>query len=141
MLDHTQPLRQINPSEAQRVDGSHRAQARAYVPSGRAALMWRDGNATNLQTLTGVTRIGRSLQAVIRFEDPSVSRRHALIVPGAHGDWILRDDRSLNGVYVNGKRVAEHVLQADDEIGIGRHRLVFAEAVMMERRAPALAIA
>ena len=50
------------------------------------------------------TRIGRSLSADIRFDDATVSRRHALVVNQADGVRVL-DDRSLNGVYVNGDRV------------------------------------
>ena len=50
------------------------------------------------------TRIGRSLAADVRFDDPTVSRRHALIVRQADGVRVL-DDRSLNGVFVNGERV------------------------------------
>ena len=50
------------------------------------------------------TRIGRSLAADVRFDDSTVSRRHALIVSQADGVRVL-DDRSLNGVYVNGRRV------------------------------------
>ena len=49
------------------------------------------------------TRIGRSLAADVRFDDPTVSRRHALIVRQADGVRVL-DDRSLNGVFVNGER-------------------------------------
>ena len=48
------------------------------------------------------TRIGRSLAADVRFDDATVSRRHALIVSQAEGVRVL-DDRSLNGVYVNGE--------------------------------------
>jgi hypothetical protein len=44
------------------------------------------------------TRIGRSLTADVRFEDCTVSRRHALIVRGPDGLRLL-DDGSLNGVF------------------------------------------
>ena len=68
----------------------------------------------------GVTRIGRSLLADLRFEDPTVSRRHALVV--RRGDELLvLDDRSTNGVYVNGERVSEHGLRPGDVLTIGRH--------------------
>jgi len=70
------------------------------------------------------TRIGRSLAADIRFDDPTVSRRHALIVRQADGLRVL-DDRSLNGVFVNGQRVEWHALQDGDEILVGRHSLRF----------------
>jgi pSer/pThr/pTyr-binding forkhead associated (FHA) protein len=73
------------------------------------------------------TRIGRSLAADIRFDDPTVSRRHALIVRQADGVRVL-DDRSLNGVFVNGERVEWRVLGDGDEIVVGRYRLHFLEA-------------
>jgi DNA-directed RNA polymerase subunit RPC12/RpoP len=68
------------------------------------------------------TRIGRSLAADVRFDDPTVSRRHALIVRQPDGLRVL-DDRSLNGVFVNGERVEWSTLADGDEIVIGRHHL------------------
>jgi pSer/pThr/pTyr-binding forkhead associated (FHA) protein len=70
------------------------------------------------------TRIGRSLAADVRFDDATVSRRHALIVHQADGTRVL-DDRSLNGVYVNGRRVEWSPLKDGDQIVVGRHTLVF----------------
>jgi hypothetical protein len=75
------------------------------------------------------TRIGRSLAADVRFDDPTVSRRHALVVRQADGVRVL-DDRSLNGVFVNGSRidrsgVGPRVLRDGDEIVVGRYRLRF----------------
>ncbi len=72
------------------------------------------------------TRIGRSLAADIRFDDPTVSRRHALIVRQPDGLRVL-DDRSLNGVFVNGERVEWSTLADGDEIVIGRHHLHFVD--------------
>jgi pSer/pThr/pTyr-binding forkhead associated (FHA) protein len=70
------------------------------------------------------TRIGRSLAADVRFDDATVSRRHALIVCQADGVRVL-DDRSLNGVYVNGSRVEWSPLTDGDRIAVGRHTLWF----------------
>ena len=70
------------------------------------------------------TRIGRSLAADVRFDDPTVSRRHALIVRQPDGLRVL-DDRSLNGVFVNGERVEWSTLADGDQIVIGRHHLHF----------------
>jgi pSer/pThr/pTyr-binding forkhead associated (FHA) protein len=70
------------------------------------------------------TRIGRSLAADIRFDDPTVSRRHALVVRQADGVRVL-DDRSLNGVFVNGERVEWRALADGDEIVVGRYRLTY----------------
>ena len=74
------------------------------------------------------TRIGRSLAADIRFDDATVSRRHALVVSQGEGVRVL-DDRSLNGVFVNGKRVEWSPLADGDEITIGRHSIFFLDAV------------
>ena len=73
------------------------------------------------------TRVGRSLAADVRFDDPTVSLRHALIVRQPDGVRVL-DDRSLNGVFVNGERVEWRALDDGDEIVVGRYRLHFLEA-------------
>jgi pSer/pThr/pTyr-binding forkhead associated (FHA) protein len=74
------------------------------------------------------TRIGRSMAADLRFDDATVSRRHALIVNQAEGVRVL-DDRSLNGIYVNGRRVEWSPLIDGDEVSIGRHTLFFMDTV------------
>jgi predicted RNA-binding Zn-ribbon protein involved in translation (DUF1610 family) len=72
----------------------------------------------------GWTRIGRSLSAHIRFDDPTVSRRHALLHCDSSGTRVL-DDRSLNGVFLNGERIDWRELEDGDEITIGAFRLYF----------------
>jgi hypothetical protein len=72
----------------------------------------------------GWTRIGRSLAANVRFDDPTVSRRHAMVHRGEDVTRVL-DDRSLNGVFVNGERVDMRTLSDGDELTIGRFRLYF----------------
>src|SRR3954466_7619856 len=72
----------------------------------------------------GWTRVGRSLAAHLRFDDPTVSRRHALVYRDDEGARVL-DDRSLNGVFRNGERVELAELEDGDEISIGRYRLYF----------------
>ena len=70
--------------------------------------------------------IGRSPGSDIQLDDQSVSRRHAVI---AHRDGrtLLLDDRSLNGIYVNGRRVSEAVLNDGDWIAIGHVSLRYVE--------------
>jgi pSer/pThr/pTyr-binding forkhead associated (FHA) protein len=70
------------------------------------------------------TRIGRSLSADVRFDDATVSRRHALVAVQDDGVRVL-DDRSLNGVHVNGSRVDFAPLSDGDEITVGRHALFY----------------
>jgi FHA domain/Zinc-ribbon containing domain len=73
----------------------------------------------------GWTRVGRSLSADVRFDDPTVSRRHALLYREPGGGARILDDRSLNGVFVNGDRVDLVELADGDEIAIGRFTLFF----------------
>lgn len=88
-------------------------------------LAYQDGERTVAFALTEEwTRIGRSLAADIRFDDPTVSRRHALVARRPDGMRVL-DDRSLNGVWVNGERVEWSPLVHGDEIILGRHSLRF----------------
>ena len=69
------------------------------------------------------TRIGRSLTADIRLDDPTVSRRHALVCRQDERVRVL-DDRSLNGIFLNGERVEWHDLADGDELIVGRYRLL-----------------
>jgi hypothetical protein len=73
----------------------------------------------------GFTRLGRSLAAEIRFDDPTVSRRHAMVHREEEGRVSVVDDRSLNGVFVNGERVDWRALEDGDELALGRFRLYF----------------
>jgi len=86
------------------------------------------------------TRIGRSLAAEVRFDDATVSRRHALVASQDEGVRVL-DDRSLNGVYVNGERVETSALADGDEITIGRHAIFFLDTAQVGTPTPQPAIA
>ena len=68
--------------------------------------------------------IGRSPAADILLDDASVSRRHALVTKRGETTVIL-DDRSLNGVQVNGERVAQAVLRDGDAVALGDVQMRF----------------
>jgi hypothetical protein len=88
-------------------------------------LAFRDGGRVNVMPLVQEwTRIGRSLAADIRLDDPTVSRRHALVCVQPDRVRVL-DDRSLNGLFLNGERVEWDDLQDNDELVIGRYALHF----------------
>ncbi len=82
-----------------------------------------DGSIASFAIERGWTRIGRSQAADLRLDDPSVSRRHALIVAEPGKELRVLDDRSLNGVYVNGHAVEWCALRDRDELAIGRYKL------------------
>jgi pSer/pThr/pTyr-binding forkhead associated (FHA) protein len=74
----------------------------------------------------GALRLGRDPAADVVFDDPSVSRRHAIVLPRDGGTVIL-DDRSLNGVRVNGQRVMAQTLRDGDAITLGSVTMRFVE--------------
>ncbi|MBW3652740.1 MAG: FHA domain-containing protein [Actinobacteria bacterium] len=101
--------------------------AREAIDEPGRYLIFRDGGELRTVAMPGDSmRIGRSLSAHLRFEDPTVSRRHAVLVTESDGVRLL-DDRSLNGVFVNGERIVSHILADGDEVVIGRYRLRFAD--------------
>jgi pSer/pThr/pTyr-binding forkhead associated (FHA) protein len=71
-----------------------------------------------------VTHIGRAFSADIRLEAAAVSRRHALVVREDGAVHVL-DDRSVNGVWVNGERVERATLAPGDRFTIGGITLQF----------------
>ncbi|MGL6279331.1 MAG: FHA domain-containing protein [Gaiella sp.] len=70
------------------------------------------------------TLIGRSPDCDVFLDDVTVSRRHAELV--RDGETVtIRDLGSLNGTFVNRRRIEELVLSDDDEVQIGKYRLTF----------------
>jgi predicted RNA-binding Zn-ribbon protein involved in translation (DUF1610 family) len=99
------------------------AEAREALVTAGDYLAYEDEERVRVIALQeGWTRIGRSLSARIRFDDPTVSRRHALVHRSEDGLRILVD-RSLNGVFVNGAHVDMRELDDGDQISIGRFQL------------------
>jgi hypothetical protein len=99
--------------------------ARDLLPGpGRYLACREDGDDIQVFAIgDGWTRIGRSVTADIRLDDPSVSRRHALIVCEPGRQARVLDDRSLNGVLLNGGMIEWGRLADGDELTIGRYRL------------------
>lgn len=96
---------------------------------------FKDESRVSVMPLTREwTKIGRSLTADIRLDDPTVSRRHALVCRQGEDVRVL-DDRSLNGVFLNGERTEWAELQDGDLIVIGRYHLYFVERGNPERHA------
>lgn len=76
--------------------------------------------------IQGLCSIGRSSQNTLALDQPSISRRHALIQTQSSGEHWLVDLGSSNGVVLNGKRVRQPVgLQDGDHIQVGDVTLTF----------------
>ncbi|HET7444991.1 MAG TPA: FHA domain-containing protein [Solirubrobacterales bacterium] len=102
---------------------------RSLRPEGRfIAYQADDGSISTHEIRQGWTRIGRSANSNVCLDDPTVSRRHALIVAEPGKDLRVLDDRSLNGVFVNGHSVEWGRLRDGDLLTIGRFSLYALES-------------
>jgi len=70
------------------------------------------------------TLIGRSPECDVFLDDVTVSRRHAELVREGE-TFTITDLGSLNGTFVNRKRIESAALDDDDELQIGKYRLTF----------------
>ena len=109
--------------------------ARAGLSRPGDYLIYREaGSLHTIALARELTRVGRSLVADLRFDDPTVSRRHALLVRELTGMRVL-DDRSMYGVFVNGERVDSRLLSDGDVIALGCHQLLY-QRIGAPRRRP-----
>ncbi|HLR28346.1 MAG TPA: FHA domain-containing protein [Ruania sp.] len=107
------------------IDAGDRAAVEALPPRS-ALLIVQHGPNAGARFLLDDTRVtaGRDTGADIFLDDVTVSRKHAEFVRD-DGQFTVRDVGSLNGTYVNRTRIDEVVLQAGDEVQIGKYRLTF----------------
>ena len=100
--------------------------AAGHVPRMPALVVRAGGGRAGETFETGGLRtlIGRSPECHAFLDDVTVSRRHAEII---HEDdrYVIRDLGSLNGTFVNRRRIESAELSADDEVQIGKYRLTF----------------
>jgi hypothetical protein len=92
------------------------------------ALIVRSGGGRTGETFhpetAGQTTIGRSPDCGIFLDDVTVSRKHAVLVE-RDGGFFIEDQGSLNGTFVNRKRVESALLEDGDEVQVGKYRLTF----------------
>jgi ribosomal protein L40E len=72
----------------------------------------------------GRTRIGRSPDCEIFLDDVTVSRDHAVLVEQG-GKYTVEDQGSLNGTFVNRRRIESAPLAEGDVLQIGKYRMTF----------------
>src|SRR3954471_1719051 len=107
------PLPRTNERERRRA-----AITAPQLRSGRYLAIEDAGEVVVIEVGEETVHLGRSTAADVMLEHMSVSRRHAVVA--RRGDeHVILDDRSLNGVVVNGVRVREAVLRHGDEIRLG----------------------
>ncbi len=81
-----------------------------------------------------VITIGRLPENAISIANMGVSRRHVRIERDANRNYTLSDLNSLNGTYVNNKKVRKCTLNSGDRISIGKYVIQFE---IVQRQAPA----
>ncbi|MBM1814799.1 FHA domain-containing protein [Pseudosulfitobacter pseudonitzschiae] len=82
-------------------------------------------NGEDLYLTSSISTLGRSGDADIVLDDPSVSRRHATLSVTGDGAMQIVDLNSLNGVLVNGTRVTSAEVKAGDTLQLGEVSLTF----------------
>jgi hypothetical protein len=82
------------------------------------------GRAGEMFPLEGETTIGRSPDCGIFLDDVTVSRKHAVLRERG-GNFFIEDQGSLNGTFVNRKRVESAQLGDGDELQVGKYRLTY----------------
>lgn len=86
----------------------------------------------------GAVKIGRATDNDIVVPDVLASRHHATLLPTPNGTEI-RDNRSINGTFVNGARVDSAILRDGDTVTIGNIDLVFTGGTLARRTETAAA--
>lgn len=77
--------------------------------------------------------IGRTPDNDIVLENKAVSRKHALIEFDEDSALII-DNESLNGTFVNSRKITEEVLKDNDQITIGKFNLIYHRDAPKEAR-------
>lgn len=77
-----------------------------------------------------VVNLGRHSQCEMVLEGSDISRNHAILT-NQKGNYLLKDNGSLNGTFVNGERITEEIcLLNGDVITIGKHTIYFMNGVL-----------
>lgn len=68
--------------------------------------------------------VGRGTGCDVIINNYAVSRHHCTIRE-IKRKWVLYDEGSSNGTYVNGEKITQHELKHNDRVVIGKHTLLF----------------
>ena len=94
----------------------------------KLSLKFYDNVLREVALTGGVVTIGRQPDNLLRIDNPIVSGHHARIF-WENNHYVLEDNESFNGTYLNNRRVSKAVLQDGDVIVIGKHRIEFCSEV------------
>jgi pSer/pThr/pTyr-binding forkhead associated (FHA) protein len=119
----TETTQQYTPEEGDDESGAQLEDLGVKGP----ALIVRSGGGRSGETFHPEgerTTIGRSPDCEIFLDDVTVSRKHAVLVR-RNGAFFVEDLGSLNGTFLNRRRIESVELEDGDELQIGKYRLTF----------------
>ena len=90
----------------------------------KLSLKFYDNVLREVSLSGGVVTIGRQPDNLLRIDNPIVSGHHARIF-WENNHYVLEDNESFNGTYLNNRSVSRAVLSHGDVIVIGKHRIEF----------------
>ncbi len=87
-------------------------------------LLYENGQAVGKFVINEELTIGRSPNNEVVLKEPRVSRRHAVLRHSGN-QYMIIDNNSSNGTYVNGHPITEQILRSGDKLQVGSFELVF----------------
>jgi len=111
------------------IDDSRAPESRFVVRGTAPCLLIRAGGGREGEEIAldeDLLTIGRNPESHLFLDDVTVSRHHVRIVRDGAG-FVAEDLNSLNGTYVNRRRVERHHLSDGDELQIGKFKLAYLE--------------
>jgi ABC-type multidrug transport system ATPase subunit/pSer/pThr/pTyr-binding forkhead associated (FHA) protein len=91
------------------------------IPTPRLVIRWSEGTLTAPLRGDRIT-LGRDQQSGIIIPSPLVSTHHAILARSSDGRYTLRDEGSVNGLVLQGKRVTARELAHGDVVVIGEQQ-------------------
>ena len=92
------------------------------VPVLRVVVAKEGGMTSQHELVTNVVQFGRSPECEVRLDGKNISRVHCILDVRADGNLWVRDNDSLNGIFVNGEKVKEAIVTARDAVKVGPYR-------------------
>lgn len=102
-----------------------------YTESRKRDRISRSDQSEPIQLSVSIRLVGRGSDCDVQLRDATVSTHHANLVIAANGT-TLRDLKSSNGTFVNGKRINEVEIHDGDEVFFGLCRTVWRSNVLHE---------
>jgi pSer/pThr/pTyr-binding forkhead associated (FHA) protein len=106
------------------MDSGNTAGIGKVTPHARLVMVAGPEAGTEYDLTVNLYVIGRSDEANLRIDDPSISRAHARL-DGDEQAWTISDLDSINGIIVNGARRDDYLLKSGDVIELGIVKLRF----------------